>query len=128
MQLQYLVALADQLNFTQAAEARFVTQSTLSAGIKALEKALGTQLVERDKQSVFMAPLGLEVAERARAKIAATHDLVELAAGATAPMTGLLGMGSIPTIAPFLLPHCLPLLRERYPELRLGLREDLTGY
>ena len=126
-QLHYLVALSDQLNFTRAAEASFVTQSTLSAGLKALEKTLGTRLVERDKQSVFITPLGLEIAERARGIITATHDLVDLAAGATEPMKGLLRMGSIPTIAPFLLPHCLPLLRERYPELRLGLREDFTA-
>ena len=47
-QLQYLVALSAQLNFTRAAEACFVTQSTLSAGLKELETVLGTPLVERD--------------------------------------------------------------------------------
>jgi len=41
-------------------------------------------------------------------------------------MTGLLRLGVIPTIAPFLLPQCLRLLRQRYPDLRLALREDLT--
>jgi len=126
-QLHYLVALSEQLNFTRAAESCFVTQSTLSAGLKELEGVLGAQLVERDRQTVLMTPLGLEVAERARAILAATQDLVEVAAGAGKPMTGLLRLGVIPTIAPFLLPPSLQLLRQRYPELRLALREDLTA-
>ena len=125
-QLRYLVALSEQLNFTRAAESCFVTQSTLSAGLKELEDVLGTRLVERDRKTVLMTPIGIEVAKRARAILAATQDLVEIAAESGAPMTGLLRLGVIPTIAPFLLPPCLQLLRERYPELHLALREDLT--
>lgn len=126
-QLHYLVALSEQLNFTRAAESCFVTQSTLSSGLKELENVLGAQLVERNKQTVLMTPIGLEVANRARAILAAAQDLVGIAAGAGVPMTGLLRLGVIPTIAPFLLPLSLPLLRERYPALRLALREDLTA-
>ena len=126
-QLHYLVAISEQLNFTRAAKSCFVTQSTLSAGLKELEDVLGAQLVERDRQTVLMTPIGLEVAKRARLILAATHDLVEVVAGTTEPMTGLLRLGVIPTIAPFLLPQSLQLLRQRYPELRLALREDLTA-
>jgi len=126
-QLRYLVALSEQLNFTRAAESCFVTQSTLSAGLKELEVALGAQLVERDRQTVLVTPIGLEVAKRAQEILAATHDLVEIAAGAGEPMTGLLRLGVIPTIAPFLLPQSMQRLRERYPALRLALREDLTA-
>jgi LysR family hydrogen peroxide-inducible transcriptional activator len=126
-QLRYLVALSEQLNFTRAAESCFVTQSTLSAGLKELEVALGAQLVERDRQTVLVTPIGLEIAKRARAILAATHDLVEIAVGAAEPMTGLLRLGVIPTIAPFLLPQSMQRLRERYPALRLALREDLTA-
>ncbi len=126
-QLHYLVALSEQLNFTRAAESCFVTQSTLSAGLKELEDILGTQLVERDRQTVLMTPLGQDIARRARDILTATQDLVALAAGAAEPMTGQLRLGIIPTIAPFLLPQSLKLLRERYPQLRLGLREDLTA-
>lgn len=126
-QLHYLVAVSEHLNFTRAAESCFVTQSTLSAGLKELEDLLGTRLVERDRQSVLMTPVGLEVVERARAILAAAQDLVEVAAGAKEPMTGLLRLGVIPTIAPFLLPQAVRLLRERHPGLRLALREDLTA-
>jgi LysR family hydrogen peroxide-inducible transcriptional activator len=126
-QLHYLVALSEQLHFTRAAESCFVTQSTLSAGLKELEDVLGTQLVERDRQTVLMTPIGMEVAKRARSILAAAQDLVEIAAGAGAPMSGLLRLGVIPTIAPFLLPPCLQLLQKRYPDLHLALREDLTA-
>ena len=126
-QLQYLVALAQHLNFTRAAESCFVTQSTLSAGLKELEAVLGAQLVERDRQTVLMTATGNEVAERARAIIAAAQDLVERAAQTPLPMSGALRLGVIPTVAPFLLPLALRRLRERYPDLRLALREDLTA-
>jgi LysR family transcriptional regulator, hydrogen peroxide-inducible genes activator len=126
-QLHYLIALSQQLNFTRAAKSCFVTQSTLSAGLKDLEDVLRARLVERDRQTVLMTPLGLEVAGRARSILAATQDLVEIACGASAPMAGLLRLGVIPTIAPFLLGRSLRRLRDRYPELRLVLREDLTA-
>ncbi len=126
-QLQYLVALSEHLNFTRAAESCFVTQSTLSAGLKELEQILGTRLVERDRQTVLMTPIGLDVVQRAHSILAAAQDLAEVAAGARGPMTGLLHLGVIPTIAPFLLPATLKMLGERYPDLRLALREDLTA-
>ena len=78
-QLGYFMALAKELNFTRAAEACFVGQSTLSAGLKELEEGLGIRLVERDRQSVSITPAGLEVLERAKAILAASQDLVEYA-------------------------------------------------
>jgi LysR family hydrogen peroxide-inducible transcriptional activator len=126
-QLQYLVALDSNLNFTRAARECHASQPTLSAGLKELEQTLGVRLVERDRQSVLMTPIGLEVSQRARAILAAARDLGELAAASAAPMTGLLRLGVIPTIAPFLLPRCLTALRKRYPRLHLALREDLTA-
>ncbi|MDH4190225.1 MAG: hydrogen peroxide-inducible genes activator [Betaproteobacteria bacterium] len=126
-QLKYLIALAEHLNFTRAAETSFVTQSTLSAGLKELETALGAQLVERDRQSVALTPLGTEVVARARTLLAQAEDLAELAASGAEPMSGTLRLGVIPTVAPFLLPDLLPGLRARYPKLKLLLREDLTA-
>jgi len=126
-QLRYLVALSETRNFTRAAEACFVTQSTLSAGLKELESTLGAQLVERDRQSVRMTPAGDAVVERARRLLAGAEDLVEAAATGAKPMTGMLRLGAIPTIAPFLLPSLLPIVRKRHPALRLALREDLTA-
>lgn len=125
-QLAYLVELAERLNFRAAAEAQFVTQSTLSAGIKEIENQLGVQLVERSKRSVRLTAVGVEVVERARGVLSAATDLAEAARGATAPLSGPLHFGAIPTIAPFLLPDVLPPLRKAHPALKLYLREDLT--
>ena len=125
-QLRYLVAVADRLNFRAAAERSFVTQSTLSAGIKELERLLGVELVERDKRSVRLTSAGEAVVAKARALLAQAQDLVETARGAAEPLSGAFRLGVIPTIAPFLLPVLAPKLRDRYPKLKLYLREDLT--
>jgi len=125
-QLGYLVELSEQLNFRAAAEAQFVTQSTISAGIKDLETLLGVQLVERDRRHVRLTAVGEEVVGRARELLAAATDLTEAARSATKPLAGRLRLGAIPTIAPYLLPALLPPLRRAYKELKLLLREDLT--
>ena len=125
-QLSYLVELADRLNFPAAAEAQFVTQSTLSAGIKELESVLDVQLVERDQHHVRLTAIGEEVVSRSRGILAAASDLADTARSSAQPLAGPLRFGAIPTIAPFLLPEILPPLRRAYPRLRLYLREDLT--
>ncbi len=127
-QLRYLIAVSERLNFTQAAESCFFTQSTLSAGIKELEATLGAHLVERERHSVVMTAVGSEVVRRARGLLAEASDLSEWARTAVQPMCGLLRLGVIPTIAPFLLPAVLPALRTRFPDLKLALREDLTTH
>jgi LysR family hydrogen peroxide-inducible transcriptional activator len=125
--LRYLCTLAENLHFGRAATACGVTQSTLSAGIQELEAGLGASLVERTKRRVLLTPLGQEVVERARGVLRATEDLVEVAHSAKEPLSGNLRLGVIPTIGPYLLPKVLPRLAERYPQLRLYLREDQTG-
>jgi len=126
-QLRYLVALADHGHFGRAAQACAVTQSTLSAGIIALERQLDAALLERAgaKRPVFT-PLGLEVIVRARVALAELAAVAEIAEAAREPLTGPLRLGVIPTIGPFLLPRLMPALRQHFPKLRLWLREDLT--
>ena len=126
-QLRYLTALADTLNFTRAAQDCFVSQSTLSAGLKELESTLGLQLVERDRQNVGFTPAGEAVLARARDLLSSAEDLVALAKTSGAPMHGTIRLGVIPTIAPFLLPRLIPGFRERYPQLKFALREDLSA-
>ena len=126
-QLSYLIAVSESLNFTQAAAACHVTQSTLSGGIQELERLLDATLVERDRHAVRMTPVGEAVVNRARNLISMANDLVEHAAQAGRPMTGLLRLGAIPTIAPYLLAPLLRISRERHPLLRIALREDQTS-
>src|SRR5258705_8673777 len=122
-QLAYLVELSERLNFRVAAEAQFVTQSTLSAGIKELETVLGVQLVERDNRNVRLTAIGENVVARAKELLAAATDLAEAARAAARPLSGPLRLGAIPTIAPYLLPRVLPALRRPYADLKLYLRE-----
>ena len=126
-QLRYLIAISETLNFTRAAEVCFVGQSTLSAGLKELEDSLGVQLVERDKHSVSLTPIGQGVVERAQRLIVQADDLVDFVEGSAGAMMGVIKLGVIPTIAPFLLPVFLPKMREQYPDLKIVLREDLTA-
>lgn len=126
-QLQYLKLLEQHGSFSRAAEAAHVTQPTLSAGIRELERSLGAAVVDRARSGVILTPVGEEAARRGAAILAQAEDLVQAAQAAARPLTGRVRLGVIPTIAPFLLPRALSLLRERHPELRLFLREDLTA-
>jgi len=125
-QLGFLVAVADELNFSRAAEACHVTQPTMSAGIKELEARLGVVLIERTKRSVLLTPLGHEIVLRARALLLDAGEIEKLARSGANPEEGDLRLGAIPTIGPFLIPKALPVIRKAFPNLRLYLREAMT--
>lgn len=125
-QLQYLKLLNEHGSFSRAAEAAHVTQPTLSAGIAELEKILGAPVVDRARSGVILTGAGREAVTRAGQILSQAEDLVQAARGAGMPLCGRFRLGVIPTIAPFLLPAGLPLLRAKFPKLRLFLREDLT--
>jgi LysR family hydrogen peroxide-inducible transcriptional activator len=125
-QLQYLVALRRYGHFGKAAEASFVTQSTLSAGLRELEALLGITLVERTRRLVRFTALGEKIADKAILVLREAEELAELARAEGKPLHGELRMGVIPTIAPFLLPAMLPRLRNQWPSLKLYLREETS--
>jgi LysR family hydrogen peroxide-inducible transcriptional activator len=125
-QLQYLVALRQHGHFGRAAEASFVTQSTLSAGLRELENLLGVVLVERTRRVVRFTPLGQKIAEKALRVLRESEELTDMARAEGKPLHGELRLGVIPTIAPFLLPAMLPRLRGEWPNLKLFLREETS--
>lgn len=125
-QLRYFIALEHLGHFGKAAEACFVSQSAFSVAIKELETNLGVQLVDRTNKQVTITETGREIASHARRCIRDVEYLSELANSSKEPLSSRLTMGTIPTIAPFLLPGVLPALRREYPELKLFLREDTT--
>jgi LysR family hydrogen peroxide-inducible transcriptional activator len=122
-QLQYLIALQEHQHFGRAADACNVTQSTLSAGLKELESVLGLHLVERTRRVVSFTPVGASVAHRARELLLRAR---ELALVDSAPMAGVVRMGIIPTIAPFLLPRILKDLRKLHSELDVHVHEAMS--
>ena len=126
-QLQYLVALRRYGHFGKAAEACFVTQSTLSAGLRELEALLGVTLVERTRRLVRFTALGEKIADKAVRVLREGEELAEMARAEGQPLHGELRMGVIPTIAPFLLPAMLPRLRSEWPDLKLYLREETSS-
>lgn len=126
-QLQYLIALRDHGHFGRAADSCFVTQSTLSAGIRELETLIGVTLVERTRRVVRFTPLGEQIVTKARRVLREAEELGDLARAAGRPLSGEMRMSVIPTIAPFLLPRALPRLRAEYPDLKLYLREEPSG-
>lgn len=127
-QLRYLVTLVDEGHFGRAAEACFVTQSTLSAGIQELENLLGITLFERSKRHVMPTPEGEELAIRARRVLREVEDMAAYADRGRAPLSGLVRVGAIPTIGPYLLPPMIPAVRASYPDVRLYLREEQTAH
>ena len=128
-QLRYLGCLAQHLHFGRAAAAAYVTQSTLSAGILALERQLDATILDRSAgKRVVFTPLGMDLVGRAKTALSAIEAVGETAEAQRAPMAGRLRVGIIPTIGPFLLPRLMPVLRRKFPDLRLFLREDTTAH
>lgn len=125
-QLRYFDALARELHFGRAAEACAVTQPALSMQIHELEQSLGLVLVERTRSGVQLTGKGEEIAARCARILGDVRDLVAYAQHANRILSGTLRLGVIPSVAPYMLPPLLPLLREAYPDLELHVRETQT--
>ncbi len=123
-QLRYLVALNETVHFGKAAKACFVSQPAFSVAIKELETLLNVQLVDRTNKSVTITAIGQRIIQQAQLCLRDAEGLLEIAQDYQSPLTGMLKMGVIPTIAPFLLPKVLPTIRKKFPHLELYFKED----
>lgn len=112
------------MHFGRAAAASFVSQPTLSTQIKKLEEELGVSLVERAPRKVMLTPAGREAAERARRIVAEVEQMKEAARRSQDPEAGTVKLGIFPTLGPYLLPHVVPAIRARFPQLELLLVEE----
>ncbi|MDH5833148.1 LysR substrate-binding domain-containing protein [Luteimonas kalidii] len=122
--LRYLIAVADHRHFGRAAAASFVSQPTLSTQLRKLEDELGVALVERAPRKVMLTPIGVEIVERARRVVAEVEQMKEAARRSQRPEAGTVRLGIFPTLGPYLLPHVIPAIRERFPDLQLLLVEE----
>ena len=124
-QLRYFTSLARYRHFGRAAEDCSVSQPALSMQVRELEREIGAELVERRPNEIAFTATGVEVAERAERILAATRDLIDFARHRDV-LSGILKLGIIPTLAPYILPRILPKLQANYPRLRLEVRETQT--
>ena len=127
-QLRYLSALAEHRHFGRAAQACAVSQPALSMQIRDLERFLGINLVERRTGEAVLTELGAEVVQRGEQILATSRDLVDFAQHRGRLLTGRLGLGIIPSLAPYVLPKILPALQRRHPALQVELRETQTKF
>ncbi len=125
--LEYLVALHEQRHFGRAAAACFVSQPTLSTQLRKLESELGVELIERSSRSVIFTAVGEAVVVRARRILAEAEDIRGLARQARKPHAGTIRIGLFPTLGPYLLPHIVPELHDRFPGLEIHLVEEKTA-
>lgn len=124
--LRAFVAVAERRQFSGAAVALGVSQSTLSQALSGLEAGLGTRLVERSTRRVFLTPEGAELLPRAQAVVEATDAFTAAAAGTSDPLRAGMRLGLIPTVAPYVLPTVLAGVAEQLPGLTLRVTEDQT--
>jgi LysR family transcriptional regulator, hydrogen peroxide-inducible genes activator len=126
-ELRYLVAVAEEGQVARAAARCHVGQPTLSTQLKKLEDALGVQLFERGPRGLKPTAAGAPIIAQARVVLEEAEKLREFARATQDPMSGALRVGAIPTLGPYLLPHLLPVIRKKFPHLRLLLSEHLTA-
>lgn len=124
-QLRYLVSLSETRHFRRAADACNVTQPTLSAQFKELERKLGVTLVERSRSKVIMTPTGMAVARIARRILRDLEEIRAVSASGRATLESTIRIGVVPTLGSYFLPLIVPDLHGRYPRLGLYVREGL---
>jgi LysR family hydrogen peroxide-inducible transcriptional activator len=124
--LEYLVAVAEHSHFGRAAATCFVSQPTLSTQLKKLEAELGVSLIERNPRQVLLTGAGEQVVARARVILGEVDAIRGIARHTRDPRSGRLRLGIFPTLGPYLLPHVVPRLRDRFPDLELLLVEEKT--
>ncbi len=125
-ELKYIVALAQECHFGKAAERCFVSQPTLSVGVKKLEDELGIAIFERSKSSVRVTPLGHRIIEQAQKVLEEASGIKSIASEGKDQLSGPLRIGIIFTISPYLLPRIVPQIRQITPDMPLYVEENYT--
>ncbi len=125
--LRYFAALAEQLNFTRAAEKVHITQSTLSHQIKQLEDEVGLRLFDRVGKRIVMTEAGEMLLGRVTKALRDIDEGVRAVKGVTAPLSGTLHVGSTHTFNISLIPACISVFRDTNPMIGVEIRELPSG-
>jgi LysR family hydrogen peroxide-inducible transcriptional activator len=126
-ELRYIVAVARERHFGRAAQACFVSQPTLSVGIKKIEEELGVSIFERGSNEITLTPVGEEIVAQAARTLENAAAIKTIAQQSGDPLAHPLRLGAIYTIGPYLLPGILPIMRELAPNMQLLIQESYTA-
>jgi LysR family hydrogen peroxide-inducible transcriptional activator len=126
-ELRYIVAVAQERNFRRAAERVFVSQPALSLAVQKLEQELGVQLFERNKNDVTVTRMGAEIIAQAQRVLEECARIKKIAGCGANPLAGRLKVGVIFSVAPYLIPDLIPLLKIKAPDMPLEIEENLTA-
>ncbi len=124
-QLRYLTAVAEHRHFRRAAEACNVTQPTLSAQLRALERRLEAPLIERARGGVILTPVGAQIVEHARRALAEVEEIRGIARAGGGVLSSVVRVGVVQSIGSYVLPLIVPDLHATFPKLGLYVREAL---
>ena len=123
-QLQYFAAVAEYGSFRQAAFRLGITQPTLSNQIAIMEKALKIHLFERTRKGINVTPQGRELLQSARRVLEEAQGFISQSAILSGGGIGTFRLGVTPTLGPYLLPHILTPIHNKYSDLKLYVREN----
>ena len=124
-QLEYTLAVAEEGNFTIAAEKCFVTQPTLSMQVQKLEDELGVKLFNRNTKPIALTPIGLKILSQAKTIVEEAKRMDDVVSMEKGEVKGDFKLGIIPTVMPTLLPLFLNSFIKKYPKVNLKI-EDLN--
>lgn len=125
-ELKFIIAVAQERNFRRAADLCFVTQPALSLGIKKLEQELGISIFERNRTDVQLTVVGKKIVEQAMKVLDEAANIKLIAQQGNDQLKGPIRIGIIHSVAPYLLPDIIPVLRESAPEMPLDVEENIT--
>jgi len=125
-QLKYVLAVAEQQNFTKAAQKTFVTQPTLSMQIQKLEDELDIQIFDRTKKPIELTAIGNKIVSQARSIVNEAERMQDIVDQDKGYIGGEFRLGIIPTIMPTLLPMFLKNFTNKYPKVQLKIEEHTT--
>lgn len=125
-QLEYIIAVDKHRHFGHAAESCFVTQPTLSAQVNKLEKELGVILFDRSKMPVIPTEIGSTIIEQAKKVTSHSKGIFELVSQLKGDVSGVIKIGIIPTLAPYLLHRFIRVFLEKYPNVQLQVEDLIT--
>lgn len=122
-QIHYALTIEKELHFKKAADACYVSPSTLSNAISEMEAQLGIQIFERTSKKVIVTSLGKEILKKARAIKMEIGDINQLSEDQKNPLSMPITLGIIPTVGPYFIPLVLPSLKKKFPNLKLKIIE-----